>query len=64
MNYRAASRAVSRCATPKNCATSCGVFIIPRKRDKITNTIITHSFEARIPSISEACFPYSIKAGF
>jgi hypothetical protein len=34
MNYRAASRAVSKIATPKNGAASCGVFIIPRKRDK------------------------------
>jgi hypothetical protein len=37
MNYRAASRAVSRIATPKNCAASCGVFYIPRKRDKNWN---------------------------
>jgi hypothetical protein len=34
MKHRAASRAVSRIATPKNCAASRGVFIIPRKRDK------------------------------
>ena len=34
MNDRAASRAVSKSATPKNCAVSCGVFIIPRERDK------------------------------
>jgi hypothetical protein len=34
MNHRAASRAVSQIASPKNCAASCGVFIIPRKRDK------------------------------
>jgi DNA-binding LacI/PurR family transcriptional regulator len=47
MNNRAASRMVSRIATPKNCAASpafldgigecgacCGVFILPRKRDK------------------------------
>jgi hypothetical protein len=34
MNDRAASRAVSNIATPKNDAASCGVFIIPRKRDK------------------------------
>jgi hypothetical protein len=34
MNDRAASRAVSKIATPKNCAASCGVFIIPRERDK------------------------------
>ncbi len=30
MNDRAASHAVSKSATPKNCAASCGVFIIPR----------------------------------
>jgi hypothetical protein len=35
MNDRAASRAVSRNAIPKNCAASCGVFIIPRKRDEL-----------------------------
>jgi hypothetical protein len=35
MNDRAASRAVSKIATPKNGAASCGVFIIPRKRDKL-----------------------------
>jgi hypothetical protein len=29
MNGRTASRAVSQSATPKNCAASCGVFIIP-----------------------------------
>jgi hypothetical protein len=34
MNDRAASRAVLKNATPKNCAASGGVFIIPRKRDK------------------------------
>jgi hypothetical protein len=34
MNDRAACRAVSKIATPKNGAASCGVFIIPRKRDK------------------------------
>jgi hypothetical protein len=34
MNHRAASRAVSQIASPKNCAASFGVFIIPRKRDK------------------------------
>jgi hypothetical protein len=33
MNYRAASGAVSRIATPKNNAASRGVFIIPRRRD-------------------------------
>jgi hypothetical protein len=33
MNEAAASRAASKIATPKNCAASCGVFIIPRKRD-------------------------------
>jgi hypothetical protein len=31
MKHRAASRAVSRIATPKNRAAGCGVFIIPRK---------------------------------
>jgi hypothetical protein len=34
MNDRAASRVVSKTATPKNNAASCGVFIIPQKRDK------------------------------
>jgi AraC-like DNA-binding protein len=43
MNDRAASRAVSTIATPKNGAASCGVFIIPRKRDKVTR------FPARLP---------------
>jgi hypothetical protein len=40
MNDRAASRAVSRIATPKNSAASCGVFIIPRKRDKLLPSIL------------------------
>jgi hypothetical protein len=34
MNDRAASRGVSKIATPKNDAANCGVIIIPRKRDK------------------------------
>jgi hypothetical protein len=37
MNDRGASRAVSKIATPKNGAASCGVFIIPRERDKINS---------------------------
>jgi hypothetical protein len=35
MNDRAGSRAVSKIATPNNCAASCGVLIFPRERDKI-----------------------------
>src|SRR4030042_1099022 len=34
MNNREASRAVSKSATPNNRTAICGVFIIPRKRDK------------------------------
>jgi hypothetical protein len=33
MNDRAAGRAASRKVTPKNCAASCGGFIIPPERD-------------------------------
>jgi hypothetical protein len=40
INDRATSRAVSRIATPNNCAASCGVFIIPRKRDKSSELTI------------------------
>jgi hypothetical protein len=36
MNDRASSRAVSKIAAPKNGAASRGVFIIPRKRDKLS----------------------------
>jgi len=44
MNDRAASRAVSKIATPKNDAASCGVFIIPRKRDKFIKTFLFSVF--------------------
>jgi hypothetical protein len=43
MNDRAASHAVSKIATPKNGAASCGVFTIPRKRDKPPRTLDTAS---------------------
>jgi hypothetical protein len=47
MNDRAASRAESKIATPKNDAASCGVFNIPRKRDK-ENLIINVIAMARL----------------